>query len=449
LETPKPQGYHERESTLRKRLSTLFGWVLVLVAISCTASICTGALFVQEGLRFRLLEWPVVRPQQPAIAPLSVDSPVCGTWYVLENPDLGPGVATSGGTGALTAIPEGNVWLMASTMTCFSSPFDSHYCLNPQPLVLRWDGSSLRPEGAITLDNGKNARLHSGVAIRPDDVWAAGEYVEEGYDGHYYGTDPLLLHWDGFSWKLVETPGLNWDEQPQEMAAIDGDNVWAIGTKSAIRWDGSEWEKVSFPSVTAEGRVYHFRPSNITAVAPSAVWVVGEYWNDTNSHSLKLAALRWDNRAWRSMTIPNACTGTNILTASSASGSNNVWAVGMCADDFAGSSSSPSVSTSVYRPFTARWDGGEDWKVVPSPALAEAASLTGVATTSPADVWAVGRYYDNSPLVAHWDGAHWGVVRSPTDGYVYHVRAVSAGDIWVAGEKGPMMLARFVRSECK
>jgi hypothetical protein len=69
--------------------------------------------------------------------------------------------------------------------------------------------------------------------------------------------------------------------------------------------------------------------------------------------------------------------------------------------------------------------------------------LTGVATTSPANAWAVGYYLNHesgaSTLIARWDGTAWKQVPSPNPGgptagnYLFAIAATSATNAWAVG----------------
>jgi hypothetical protein len=82
------------------------------------------------------------------------------------------------------------------------------------------------------------------------------------------------------------------------------------------------------------------------------------------------------------------------------------------------------------------------WHVVPSPSPGQNGStLSGVASTSPTDAWAVG-VAGGSPsrtLIEHWDGANWRIVHSVDVGYfngLSGVTAFSTTDAWTVGTWG-------------
>ncbi|MEW1926488.1 hypothetical protein [Streptomyces sp. NPDC088360] len=106
------------------------------------------------------------------------------------------------------------------------------------------------------------------AVVGPDDVWAVGSRstgpgTELGDSGEKY-SQPASMHWDGTSWKAVDTPQARFEEPvpPEPSAglgqvfALDSGEVRAYGSNSfnhgevenepadefiRLRWDGSKW----------------------------------------------------------------------------------------------------------------------------------------------------------------------------------------------------------------
>ena len=128
---------------------------------------------------------------------------------------------------SLSASTSSNVWM---------SGLDAQ----AGPATARWDGVQWRP---VAFPQVANSRLHSIVAISEDDVWVAGEYVA---GEHPYVTLPLVGHWDGSTWQLVELPGGKAHRTSISSTTATGpDDVWIggqSGSKMFFRhWDGSSW----------------------------------------------------------------------------------------------------------------------------------------------------------------------------------------------------------------
>ncbi|MWA15834.1 hypothetical protein [Streptomyces sp. BA2] len=138
---------------------------------------------------------------------------------------------------------------------------DDIWALDSERTAQHWDGTrwttTRLPYGASDL-----------AVVGPDDVWAVGSrstgpgtQIEGSGDGY---SQPASMHWDGTSWKAVETPQARFEEPlpPEPSAglgqvfALDSGEVRAYGSNSfnhgevenepadefiQLRWDGSKW----------------------------------------------------------------------------------------------------------------------------------------------------------------------------------------------------------------
>ena len=161
---------------------------------------------------------------------------------------------------------------------------------------------------------------------------------------------PLVEHYDGHSWKIVQTPPLK-NGQAASLAAIAGlshgdfwiagDSGGSAGVAVVMHFDGRRFTKVPFPekSVTLAG---------IAEIASNDAWIVGA------GNGFPLAA-HWDGKAWKKVATPRAGR-TSGLTGVSAISSSNLWASGDVTD---------------HRGFSnlvEHWDG-QKWTIskIPSP----------------------------------------------------------------------------------
>jgi len=118
--------------------------------------------------------------------------------------------------------------------------------------------------------------------------------------------------------------------------------------------------------------------------------------------------------------VPNPDQFNDLLDAVSGSSPTDLWAVGDVALHYDGTS---------WTPFpTALIDG------------INTCSLTGVATVSPTNAWAVGTFNNAGRLegvIEHWDGMQWTRVDDPfTPGQsplLFGIAATSASNIWAVG----------------
>ena len=127
------------------------------------------------------------------------------------------------------------------------------------------------------------------------------------------------------------------DGGPFAIAAIGPDDVWVVGThyvhtaaEKAIshtfteHWDGTSWTVVPSPNA---GKV---EPNGsltaITAAGANDVWAVGSWGRGDTGRTL---VLHWNGVRWSIRKSPNPETTSNYLNAVGvAPGSVGVWAVG-------------------------------------------------------------------------------------------------------------------------
>jgi hypothetical protein len=95
----------------------------------------------------------------------------------------------------------------------------------------------------------------------------------------------------------------------------------------------------------------------------------------------------------------------------------------------------------VSSPFIQRWDGKawseERFPVPPGPI--GISSFYAVKAFSTSDVWAVGSWMGDDPLVEHWDGARWSLITVPAFGgsenILTGVDGTSSTDVWLVGQR--------------
>lgn len=224
------------------------------------------------------------------------------------------------------------------------------------------------------------------------------------------------------------------DSQLNGVATISQSDAWAVGFHGhpfatlTMHWDGASWTMVPSPNGTVHRNVLYA----VSATGPEDVWAVGYQYVDANQGGVALVE-HWDGHAW-SM-VPAHAGGSSVLYGVKAFAPDDVWAVG---------------SRGSYPPevtLTEHWDGNA-WTVVPSPSPGVADRLHAVDGTSGLDVWAVGSTYRSAPtahgLILHWDGAAWTRERGGAgpDGvytFLLATTAITAGDAWAMGETGPSL----------
>lgn len=204
------------------------------------------------------------------------------------------------------------------------------------PLAVRWDGHTWRQTKQPVPDG----RLDDVLAKSANDVWAVGA-TENGAE-----TQPILQHWKGNAWSVVDSPvgddnaqytsiaaqgdglligrygdqtsvlrytGGKWQELPrdglQHVIYIDdlkavGKEIWATGIGGVARYDGNHWTEVKLPVKVPEGRT--FEVAQLVVNSANDIWAVGMK-NDTDLWRVPLA-LHYDGKTWTELAAP-AITG--------------------------------------------------------------------------------------------------------------------------------------------
>jgi hypothetical protein len=95
----------------------------------------------------------------------------------------------------------------------------------------------------------------------------------------------------------------------------------------------------------------------------------------------------------------------------------------------------------VSSPFIQRWNGTSwaEQKVQVPPGPIGISSFYAVKAFSASDVWAVGSWMGDDPLVDHWDGHQWSLVTVPSFGgsenILTGIDGTSSTDLWLVGQR--------------
>jgi len=133
------------------------------------------------------------------------------------------------------------------------------------PMALHWNGSGWR---SVSVPSSGSTVLNAVDAVTANDVWAVGYTLVDGYN-----QQPYVAHFDGTSWRQVPTPAAETGATLNDVVALSGSNVVAVGTAAntglslVLRWNGSSWTRESVePTAKLTGAA---------AVAPNTFWAVG------------------------------------------------------------------------------------------------------------------------------------------------------------------------------
>jgi hypothetical protein len=276
--------------------------------------------------------------------------------------------------------------------------------------------------------------LNAVSAVSTDDVWAIGWRLSSGE------SQPLIVHWDGNSWKPVATPSSGRQPFLEGVAASSSTSAWIVGSTNVglvthtmiLHWDGGSWSRVPSTSPGSSSQLF-----GVTTVSDTDAWAVGDTFSRTGDQTL---ILHWDGKVWNRVRSPSP-GGDAILSAVAAVSPDNVWAVGNYAfrrgNGFIG------------RSLILHWNG-TSWTRMrsPNPRIPGGGGrddLGGVDATAAGDVWTVGVSGGDCGCgfapgyVEHWNGHAWARVRVPNLRAGVSVTGVAmawTGQVWITGTEG-------------
>jgi hypothetical protein len=292
------------------------------------------------------------------------------------------------------------------------------------PVIDSWNGTSWS-QATVPAPSGYVADLTAVSASGASDAWAVGYTTPD-----LVSATPWAMHWNGSTWSTEgsATAALISGSQLTGVADISPTDAYAISynpvdsLSQVIHWNGSTWSVVAVPQPgTTETAPYDlYDVTSLTAISadgPDDVWAVGGYFPQGTS-LLKPYALHFNGTTWSVATLPQVSgasrTAQYEFGSVVANSPTDVWAVGETYQSPVTSAASATASSTLIE----HWNGTA-WSVVPSPSPGTRANLTGVATSNAAnDVSAVGYYTPagaTTPqtLILNWNGTAWSTVTSP------------------------------------
>jgi hypothetical protein len=195
--------------------------------------------------------------------------------------------------------------------------------LKAGPLTEHWDGTAWHVIHAPGVPSHEN-QFNAVSALSPTDVWAVGSYVSHGGHALPY---TLIEHWDGTSWHIVSSPNVGGFSPLYGVAALSPTNVWAVGNvgDSTLNehWDGTKWHAIS-PALNGIN-------NSVVALSSTNIWAAGDA--DVNFTYVTFTE-QWNGTQWQQVPSPSVTATTlspsyyNYLLGVSASSAQNIWAVG-------------------------------------------------------------------------------------------------------------------------
>jgi hypothetical protein len=167
-------------------------------------------------------------------------------------------------------------------------------------------------------------------ALGPDDGWAVG-YWSSVPDAP---PSPLIEHWDGRRWEVVESPELGTWSELHGVAGTGSDDVWAVGNTEVMvgadlveralieHWDGTAWRLVRAPFVA---RRSPFTLESVDVRSPADAWAVGQMTRPT---AVVTIPFHWDGVRWAQVPTVNPSEQFQLLGGVAVAFRNKVGAVG-------------------------------------------------------------------------------------------------------------------------
>ncbi len=283
----------------------------------------------------------------------------------------GPTAAACGSAWAVVSSPNGksvnillgvsgdstkDVWAVGETGVGAAKTLTEH-----------WNGTK-RAKVPSPSVSGTHSALLGVAAVNPKDAWAVGHVLAANHDDAV-----LILHWDGLHWKIFPAPNLH---SPfaflLAVAAVSKTDVWAVGTRENPKTHlnqplvlhftgGTSWARVKVPTTSTSTSL-----SGISASGPNNVWAVGSASGTFAEHF---------NGTWK-IVKPLSKTTADTLKSVVALGTSGAFAVGTT-----GAALAPKTLAETF---------SGHWKIVPTVSPGSLSGLNGIASVGGFNVWAVG-----------------------------------------------------------
>lgn len=286
-------------------------------------------------------------------------------WSLSATPS--PGIANWGTECALYAvevIAPDDVW--AGGYKTIQHPGDG--VVGTQLFVLHWDGASWSEVAApITPVGGTGAFVRDILANGPDDIWFVGlfNFLNVG------GTTGLVMHWNGSSFTLHETPNFSIATEKNLSVARTGEGTLFVAgmhgrggwgnTPYVLRGGGDNWEIIGqWPANEYTDLL------SVVAFADDDAWIGAAKMAGTQF--VGYVWMHWDGSGWTEFAVPETYHEPHLAAA----GPEDVFSAG---------------SDSLYR-----WDGAA-WALAGRFDGYDYPNMNMLAIAADGAVFGAGRYF--------------------------------------------------------
>jgi hypothetical protein len=241
------------------------------------------------------------------------------TWKTIKTPSF------RGGSGffSVTQTPSGSVWACGTATNLTSTP------PRLEAILAQRTSSGWTILHAPVVGVRKN--LFHGVAARSNkEVWVVGTRGKTLGDFHI-----LLQRYNGSGWTTFKVPSPGALDSLEGVAAIASNNVWAAGfwypTKVGrfqpllMHFDGTTWRQQALPTFAGSTQL-----SDIVANSATDIYACGSYAN--TSRVPQPFMLHFDGKKWSQTIMPKTGGSQEWFRAVGRSSSGQVWAVGQYYD---------------------------------------------------------------------------------------------------------------------
>ena len=239
------------------------------------------------------------------------------SWAIVNSPNTD--ASDDNYLSAITCVSASDCWAVGT-----STRIESGY----RTLIQRWNGISWSIVSSPNVSGAQHNLLSGVTCASANDCWAVGHK-----SGATRTFDPLIEHWNGTSWAIVNSPDSTslQADRLSSVACAAANDCWAVGYSNnsdfgaptlVQRWDGTSWSIVNSPNGVANPPVDTFL-SNVTCVSASDCWAVGAYFNGSAYQTL---IERWDGTSWVIVASPNrGATQNNVLAAVTCVSASDCW----------------------------------------------------------------------------------------------------------------------------
>ena len=243
-------------------------------------------------------------------------------WGIVSSPNSGSLGST---LSALSIVSAQDIWAVGITTSASSS---SGY----QPLIEHWNGTTWSVVNLPAI----SGQLHSVSAVGPNDVWAVGYYDVPNF------TSTLIEHWNGTRWSIVSSPNpIRPINILNSVVTISKNNVWAAGdytnspapsagyTPLIEHWNGTTWSIVNSPLQGTSDFV-----NGMAAITSNNITVVGDYRSSLDPQGpYSTLVEHWNGTQWGVVNSPSpGSVDSDLVAAAVIPPTNHIWAVGSAYD---------------------------------------------------------------------------------------------------------------------